>query len=153
MNWRPTASSVAARYKPRPKHPVKLHVWAGISWRGLTRVCIFEGTMNANLYVAILEDYLLPFILTEYPSYHQFIQDSDPKHTSRCAHDFFEQRNINWWRTPSPESPNADPKENLRHELKVRSLYSLKPAPRDQGSYPSTFVVIMAKTSLCIFIL
>ena len=30
------------RYKPRPKHPVKVHVhvWAGISCRGATRVCV-----------------------------------------------------------------------------------------------------------------
>ena len=32
------------RYKPRPKHPVKVHVWAGISWKGRTEICIFEGS-------------------------------------------------------------------------------------------------------------
>ena len=26
------------RYKPKPKHPVKVHVWAGISWRGPTGI-------------------------------------------------------------------------------------------------------------------
>lgn len=30
------------RLKPRPKHPVKVHVWAGISWNGPTDICIFE---------------------------------------------------------------------------------------------------------------
>ena len=109
------------RYKPRPKHPVKVHVWAGISWRGPTRVCVFEGIMDANLYVAILEGYLLPFIQTEYPSNHQFMQDNDPKHTSCRARSFFEQYNINWWKTP-PESPDANPIENLWHELKVRKI-------------------------------
>ena len=29
--------------KPRPKHPVKVHVWAGISKKGATEVCVFEG--------------------------------------------------------------------------------------------------------------
>ena len=29
-------------YKPKPKHPVKVHVWAGISHRGHTNLCIFE---------------------------------------------------------------------------------------------------------------
>ena len=24
------------RYKPKPKHPIKVHVWAGISYRGRT---------------------------------------------------------------------------------------------------------------------
>ena len=37
------------RYKPKPKHPLKLHVWGGISLRGRTSVCIFEGKMNAPL--------------------------------------------------------------------------------------------------------
>lgn len=32
----------APKLKLRPKHPVKVHVWAGISKRGATRVCIFE---------------------------------------------------------------------------------------------------------------
>ena len=50
------------RYKPRLKHPTKVHVWAGISWRGTTRVCVFQGIMDAELYITILEVYLLPFI-------------------------------------------------------------------------------------------
>ena len=31
---------------------------------------------------------------------------------------YFESRGINWWKTP-PESPDANPIENLWHELKV----------------------------------
>ena len=31
------------RPKPRAKHPVKVHVWAGISKEGATEVCVFEG--------------------------------------------------------------------------------------------------------------
>lgn len=37
------------RPKPRPKHPTKVHVWAGISKVGATHVCIFEGTMNQKV--------------------------------------------------------------------------------------------------------
>ena len=40
--------------KPRPKHPPKVHVWAGISSRGATNICIFTGTMDAEFYVKIL---------------------------------------------------------------------------------------------------
>ena len=106
------------RYKPRPKHPVKVHVWAGISWRGATGVCVFDGIMNASMYTRILETYLLPFIRDVYPSGHRFMQDNDPKHTSRHAQQFFSDNSINWWKTP-PESPDANPIENLWHELKV----------------------------------
>ena len=47
------------RYKPRPKHSIKVHVWAGISWNG---ICVFEGRMDAKLYVEILGKSLVPFI-------------------------------------------------------------------------------------------
>jgi len=87
------------------KPPTKVHVWAGISWRGATNVRIFEGIMNANLYINVLDNFLVLFIQTVYPERHKFMQDNDPKHTSRRSREFF---GINWWRTP-PESPDANP--------------------------------------------
>ena len=36
------------RPKPRPKHPVKVHVWGGISKTGAMEVSIFEGTMDVT---------------------------------------------------------------------------------------------------------
>ena len=57
------------RPKPRPKHPIKVHVWAGISKKGATEVCIFEGIMAAPLYREILERTLLEnFSSTSCPS-------------------------------------------------------------------------------------
>ena len=47
------------------------------------------------------------------------MQDNDPKHTSRAAQRFFSEKGSNWWRT-APESPDANPIENLWHEMKVR---------------------------------
>ena len=44
------------RLKPRPKHPTKVHIWGGISKRGATAVCIFEGTMDAVLFCEIFQD-------------------------------------------------------------------------------------------------
>ncbi len=108
------------RPKPRAKHPVKVHVWAGIGWHGATDICIFDGIMNAELYVQILQLTLIPTLQrAQYREGHRFMQDNDPKHTSRAAQKFFEESGINWWRTP-PESPDANPIENLWHELKVR---------------------------------
>jgi len=103
----------------RPKHPQKVHVWAGISLQGPTKICIFEGIMNAEFYVNILETTLLPFIAQKFPRGHRFMQDNDPKHTSGLAASFFERNNVNWWRT-APESPDLNPLENMWHELKVR---------------------------------
>ena len=85
--------------KPKPKHPLKVHVWAGISRHGATEICIFDGIMDADLFCNILETTLVPFIRERLPD-HRFFQDNDPKHTSRRAQTFFEEHNINCWRTP-----------------------------------------------------
>ena len=68
--------------KPR-SYPVKVHVWAGISWNGAMKACIFEGIMDAELYCQILDEFLVPFIQTVYLLHHKFMQDNAPKHTSR----------------------------------------------------------------------
>ena len=34
--------------KPKPKHPLKVHVWAGISRHSATKICVFEGIMEAK---------------------------------------------------------------------------------------------------------
>ena len=39
----------------KPKHPLKLHVWAEISGKGATKVCIFDGKMDLELHCRILE--------------------------------------------------------------------------------------------------
>lgn len=121
------------RPKPRPKHPTKVHVWAGISKHGATEVCIFEGIMCAPLYCKILEKTLLPFITREFPppAVHRFMQDNDPKHTSRAAQDFFARSNVNWWRTP-PESPDMNPIENLWHEMKEYIRGVVKPKTKEE---------------------
>ena len=80
-----------AKRKPKPKHPLKLHVWAGISRHSGTKICIFEGIMAADLYIDILRTHLLPFI-NEKLQNHRFMQDNDAKHTSRVAKAFFEEQ-------------------------------------------------------------
>ena len=89
------------RPKPRAKRPVKVHLWAGISKKGPTAVCIFDGIMDAPLYCEILERTLLTFIQETFPppSTHWFMQDNDPKHCSRAAWGFYGRVGINWWCT------------------------------------------------------
>jgi hypothetical protein len=53
-----------------------------ISWRGKTKIVVFNGIMDAEGYMNILRESLLPFIRQMYPEGHRLMQDIDPKHTS-----------------------------------------------------------------------
>lgn len=119
------------KYKPKPKHPIKVYVWGGISRKGATSVIIFTQTMDADLYVNILQAGLLPFIRTTYPEHHRFQQDNDPKHTSRKAKEFFENEGINWWRTPA-ESPDLNPIERVWSHMKYYLAYTIKPSNKQE---------------------
>ena len=119
------------RQKGVPKHPYKVHVWAGISKRGATGITIFTGCMDAVFFVeTILRKTLLPFISTHFPKGHHFQQDNDPKHTSNLAKSFFEKEAVNWWKIP-PESPDLNPIELVWHELKHHLRTVVKPRTKE----------------------
>ena len=80
--------------KQRAKHPIKIHIWDGISVRGATKVIMFTGNMNAERLGIILEARLLPFIVDKFSSGHQLYHDYDP--TSYYIEDFFKEHNIKW---------------------------------------------------------
>ena len=106
---------------------MKVHVWAGISKRRRSGICI----MKKELFVNILEGTLLPFIEEVYPEGHKFMMDNDPKHTSGYAADWMRENSVNWWKTP-PESPDLNPIENLWHELKEYIRREIKPKSKDE---------------------
>ena len=115
----------------RPKHPTKVHVWAGISKRGRTGICIFEGIMKKEMFVSILEGTLVPFIEAVYPDGHKFMMDNDPKHTSGYAAEWMSENAVNWWKTPA-ESPDLNPIENIWHELKECIRREVKPKVKEE---------------------
>ncbi len=84
--------------------------------------------MNAPLYTNILDKALLPFIQRAFspPESHKFMQDNDPKHTSKHAQRWMESNHVTWWKTPA-ESPDLNPIENLWHELNEFIRREVKP--------------------------
>ena len=105
-------------------------MWAGISWTGPSPIVIFEGKMDADGYINVLEAGLKPF-LAESSVPVKFMQDNDPKHTSRKAKDWLEKDRIHWWKTPA-ESLDLNPIENLWHEIKEFLRREIEPTTKDQ---------------------
>ena len=74
------------KFKPKVKHPYKLHVCVGISKWGASPIVLFDGIMSEKFYTEeIPEKTLLPFIRAVFPDGHRFQQDNDPKHISKVA--------------------------------------------------------------------
>ena len=119
--------------KQRPKHPIKLYIWGGISKRGATKLVMFSGIMNTNRLITVYEAGLLPFLRERFEHGHRLYQDNDPKHSSKKIEDFFEEKEVNWWYSP-PESPDLNPielvwgsmKQYLRTDYKPKNLDELK---------------------------
>lgn len=64
---------------PKAKHPLKIHVWAGISRKGATQIIQFEGIMEKHFFInEILDKTLKPFIRQNFPAGtpHRFQQDN-----------------------------------------------------------------------------
>ena len=115
------------KMKGHPKHPYQVHVWAGTSKRGATKVLIFTSNMDIQFYTAhILKRTLLPFICEKFADGHCFQQDNDPKHMSWLAKEFMEREGINWWKAP-PESPDLNPIELLWQNSSIFFTQSSKP--------------------------
>ena len=119
------------KLKGKPKHPYKVHVWAGISKRGAPTLAVFGGIMESTFFTEdLLSKCLMPFIRETLPDGHRFQQDNDPKHTSKLTQTFIENNNINWWKTPL-ESPDMNPIELVWHEMKHLRKY-VKPKTKEE---------------------
>ena len=74
----------------------KVHVWAGISYKGATDFAVFEKNLDSILYNDIMSNFLLPFMAIEYKFNCDIHQDNDPKHSSNLCEKYLRDNDINW---------------------------------------------------------
>lgn len=108
-----------------------LMVWGCLTWNGTGRLHRVEGHMNAIQYCSILTESLLG-TLSDYsldPSDVIFVQDNDPKHTSKLATKWFKDSNI----TVLPWAPSSPDMNIIEHgwEALDRQLRTRDPLPQN----------------------
>ena len=94
----------------KPKHNFKVHLFGGISRKGLTPLVIFTGTMFSKDFQNFLAASILPFIRRKMPYNHRLFMDNDPKHMSHSTRRFILLNDINHFETP-PQSLDLMPIE------------------------------------------
>jgi hypothetical protein len=78
-----------AQTKQSKKERIKVNVWGGISYCGVTEFVGFYTNMNGAIYCDILYKYLLPFVYAEGNDGNMIIhQDNATTHTGQPAKSF-----------------------------------------------------------------
>src|SRR5215813_504262 len=88
--------------------------WGCMGWNGVGQLMEVEGKMDADQYVNILDNHLLPSLEESgIPIEDSIFQpDNNPKHTSKKAKNWMEESDISLLDWP-PQSPDLNPIEHL----------------------------------------
>jgi transposase len=116
---RPPGSREAFKHEyctDKQAHPVKLHVWACFSARGLGYCYISEETLDGKRLKRILDTHLLASAQLHFnqdpPEPWWLLQDNAPTHTSRAVQQWLHNHGVSCLDFP-PYSPDLNPIENL----------------------------------------
>ena len=84
-------------------------VWGNISWKGVGRIVRVDERLNADGYIALLEENLLPSVEEMgLGSRWIFQQDGAPCHTAKKTMDWFKANDVTLMEWP-PQSPDLNP--------------------------------------------
>ncbi len=87
-------------------------VWGCFSYHGVGLLVFIDGIMDPVKYVNILSNNLEDSARLMGLENYTFQQDNDPKHTSRLAKNYFEDKSIDLLPWP-PQSPDLNPIEKF----------------------------------------
>ncbi len=91
--------------------PASLMVWGCISAYGMGSLHVLEGTMNAERYIKVLEQHMLP------PRWRVFQQDNAKPHTAAKTTAWLCSRRVGVLNWPAC-NPDLSPIENIWHIIK-----------------------------------
>lgn len=122
---------------PTMKHPLSVMIWACMSAKGVGRMQIMKGNVNARIYIdEVLETKLIQsaedifgHVGRAAPDF-IFQQDGAPCHTAKVCKTWFQQKNVRVLDWPG-NSPDLNPIENLWARLK-RLVAVKRPSNRAQ---------------------